>query len=374
MLAHTHQQTAKDARLFRVAYTSRAHGDMDARAAEAMAARDALRNRRRAVSGALIYREGRFLQWLEGPAAQVCEVMATVQKDPRHADVTVLSAGWIGTRRFPLWSMRLANRPVANGAPAQAADAIPRGIPDAASAAREFDQAAIVYRSETLDEPCWTELAQSLLHPLAKGTEERLPDLPEQVQGAPEARAAFVDECCRLLGKGWAESRLSGFEVTLATSRLNRLILRGGRPAEPEAPRGSVLVLAPHGCSEIAGAIAKADLLRSAGYSVRMVPWASTPTLKSLLKRTGSCSILVYGGRVGVDSKDARRGRAMVERLRSDFPGRTILLGGRRSGPLCEWPERLAFLSDARRPFIAKDVDWLAVSSLASAARAAWAG
>ena len=62
-------------------------------------------NRRREVTGALLYSSGYFAQVLEGPQTEIEQVFEKIQRDPRHSDVTVLECAGIANRDFPEWSM-----------------------------------------------------------------------------------------------------------------------------------------------------------------------------------------------------------------------------------------------------------------------------
>ncbi len=57
------------------------------------------------LTGMLLYREGRFLQALEGPEDTVRAVMSIIAADPRHEHIQVLAEEQIEERRFPAWSM-----------------------------------------------------------------------------------------------------------------------------------------------------------------------------------------------------------------------------------------------------------------------------
>lgn len=58
------------------------------------------------LTGMLLYRDGRFLQVLEGPEVFVRGRMSTITADPRHTGVRVLLEEKIEQRRFPYWTMR----------------------------------------------------------------------------------------------------------------------------------------------------------------------------------------------------------------------------------------------------------------------------
>jgi methanogenic corrinoid protein MtbC1 len=68
------------------------------------------RNFRCAITGLLLYDDGQFYQWLEGPTENVSEVMHLIRTDNRHTDLEILSDRPINKRQFGDWSMRLATR------------------------------------------------------------------------------------------------------------------------------------------------------------------------------------------------------------------------------------------------------------------------
>lgn len=57
------------------------------------------------VTGALLYTGTRFAQLLEGRKADVQSIMASIMRDSRHADITIIYEGSISQRRFASWSM-----------------------------------------------------------------------------------------------------------------------------------------------------------------------------------------------------------------------------------------------------------------------------
>jgi hypothetical protein len=62
-------------------------------------------NARDGVTGALMYSGERFVQILEGPAAQVQQKMDTIALDPRHRTVEVMRRQTVAERQFPEWTM-----------------------------------------------------------------------------------------------------------------------------------------------------------------------------------------------------------------------------------------------------------------------------
>lgn len=68
------------------------------------------RNRSLNLTGCLHHEDGLFFQWLEGPAEGVRSVVASIQADDRHRDLTVLGQGPLEKRRFQEWRMRFSDR------------------------------------------------------------------------------------------------------------------------------------------------------------------------------------------------------------------------------------------------------------------------
>jgi Sensors of blue-light using FAD len=76
-------------------------------------------NARLGVTGMLLYRDGQFLQVLEGPEDGVRDRYSRISADPRHRDVHKLMETDVTERQFPVWTMGYR---ALNGTPA---DAIP---------------------------------------------------------------------------------------------------------------------------------------------------------------------------------------------------------------------------------------------------------
>lgn len=69
------------------------------------------RNRSEQLSGLLIYDNGRFFQWLEGPQEALGRVWEAIRRDPRHTEVELLGRHGIPVRMFGGWEMKFACRP-----------------------------------------------------------------------------------------------------------------------------------------------------------------------------------------------------------------------------------------------------------------------
>ena len=62
-------------------------------------------NERLSVTGLLLYRDGNFMQLLEGPEEAVDAVRARINRDPRHRNVIQLIRRPVQSRLFPTWAM-----------------------------------------------------------------------------------------------------------------------------------------------------------------------------------------------------------------------------------------------------------------------------
>jgi len=61
------------------------------------------------ITGLLLYKDGNFMQVLEGPEEAVREIFGKILKDTRHTDVTVLATEPIKERQFADWKMAFLN-------------------------------------------------------------------------------------------------------------------------------------------------------------------------------------------------------------------------------------------------------------------------
>lgn len=89
-----------------IVYTSRARDAFTDEDLDALLGQSRANNDRLDLSGMLLFREGRFLQILEGPDDDLRRKMAAISGDPRHTDVTVLLDEPVDSRFFGRWTMR----------------------------------------------------------------------------------------------------------------------------------------------------------------------------------------------------------------------------------------------------------------------------
>ena len=67
------------------------------------------KNARLGISGMLLYKDGNFMQVLEGPYDAVTSLYRTIGRDPRHGGVLELIRQQIEEREFAAWSMGFRN-------------------------------------------------------------------------------------------------------------------------------------------------------------------------------------------------------------------------------------------------------------------------
>ena len=73
------------------------------------------RNRHADVTGVLLYRDGWFMQLLEGSPADVRGLYARIADDPRHGEVDLLLARACNARLMHGWRMGYADAPTSDG-------------------------------------------------------------------------------------------------------------------------------------------------------------------------------------------------------------------------------------------------------------------
>jgi hypothetical protein len=97
--------------MFRIIYRSTQRVEFSPLDLKKLLAQARLRNRAARVTGMLIYKDGDFLQTLEGDEGAVKKIYVRIEKDPRHGDFCVLQPAELarGPRMFSGWSMGFAD-------------------------------------------------------------------------------------------------------------------------------------------------------------------------------------------------------------------------------------------------------------------------
>ena len=108
--------------MYQILYRSRATQPFSEAQLQELLARSRTHNAKLHVSGLLLYKDGRFVQVLEGPEEAVRALYARIQYDPRHSQVVTVREGPCPQRRFAEWTMGLGR--VAGPAVVRALDTV----------------------------------------------------------------------------------------------------------------------------------------------------------------------------------------------------------------------------------------------------------
>ena len=81
---------------------------------EALLNRSRERNARLGFSGMLLYKDGNFMQVLEGEREKVQALYDKIERDPRHRGTLILLKQEIEDRQFPDWSMGFRDLEIAD--------------------------------------------------------------------------------------------------------------------------------------------------------------------------------------------------------------------------------------------------------------------
>ena len=68
-----------------------------------------VKNEEHGLTGMLLYRDGVYLQFLEGRRSDIDELLSRLEKDSRHQDIRIIQEGSLSERMFPDWSMAYKN-------------------------------------------------------------------------------------------------------------------------------------------------------------------------------------------------------------------------------------------------------------------------
>ena len=91
--------------MFFLTYVSTANQDLSKADLNELLAQCRRNNARLGITGMLLYKDGNFMQVLEGEESAVRSIYAKIGGDPRHKGEIVLQQGTQEERQFPGWSM-----------------------------------------------------------------------------------------------------------------------------------------------------------------------------------------------------------------------------------------------------------------------------
>lgn len=92
--------------LYHFVYCSRAADGVDDVEVDRIVETAQRHNSERGITGVMTYGSGVFFQWIEGPAAQMQKLIASLHSDPRHYDIVSLDQSEERRERlYPNWEM-----------------------------------------------------------------------------------------------------------------------------------------------------------------------------------------------------------------------------------------------------------------------------
>ncbi len=94
-----------------IVYASSAVGKLSDSDLEAILLKSRRRNQEHQVTGALLYHDGSFFQYFEGPREGVQVVYGHIRRSPLHHGIIELQASPVGERAFPSWLMGFTRAP-----------------------------------------------------------------------------------------------------------------------------------------------------------------------------------------------------------------------------------------------------------------------
>jgi hypothetical protein len=249
------------------------------------------RNSVSSVTGLLIYDDGRFFQWLEGPPEHVENLWGLIRKDRRHTDVELLEHAPTAERVFGGWDMKLATRasqiPVAANHPVVLSPEIVAALPKSSAATTAFIEAVPQTRSTSavvrsidahrqprsrlpLAHPRAAELARLLLAVDPADAFAVLDFLTAEAGSIAAACASISEPAARSLGELWASDDCTEVDVVLGLGRLRSGIRRVdfGPPLVTTyaGPLRAVLVVPQPGEKHVLGAALDAEVLCRDGF------------------------------------------------------------------------------------------------------------
>jgi len=233
------------------------------------------RNRIRRITGALFFDNGRFLQWIEGPASSVSRLFSRIGSDARHEEVTVVSSGPTGERIFADWELRL------------------------------FEDRHQLHPALHLAEGCRTCdaaccLTRQTAFELAAGDAQRFVGMLDDAGGSVGAGVCFCEQLMDVYADLWEDDLVGDFDLTIgltvALSAYRKHLAR--HDAMPIPDRGPPIMVMPvPGEPHKLGTALVSAVLRSSGLPVAyQVPDSGQELAEALTDRMSGGLVLVSSG------------------------------------------------------------------------------
>jgi hypothetical protein len=309
------------------------------------------RNRALGLTGFAVYDDGRFFQWLEGPAEALGRVWNSVRRDPRHTDIKELCILPTPSRLFTGWDMNLSIRgPEDAGAPIAAPSLLAAlairgekepGTPllslvpsfiDAVVVPGLVSSRGTVRRFLPRVSPAASRLARLLLADDPQPAANLLGKLYARAGALGPLCATVIEPATRNLGDLWSTDDCSQFALTLALCRLESNVRRLSQDAtQVDIGLPAVLVAPQPGEAHLLGASLDADLLWQAGWDTHREFPDTDRALQTLLADTWFDVLdLSLSPALGREASLPLMAETIAgARLASRNPALTVVVGGR---------------------------------------------
>lgn len=271
-MASSRMTESQSAPVERLAYRSLARAAPAPEALQTLLHQSRKRNAAEKLTGLLVYDQGHYVQWLEGPADGLDRVWSSICRDHRHASVERLNLQASGTRLFPAWGMQYGT----GTDPPHLSGGLSLPEPSIRALRRHPDSAAEILQGLALWHalPSPAVMAGAFLDASAAAS-EALAERIAAMRPTVEALGMHVlGPLSRALGDAWLDDRCTGTDLVIAQGRLQALVrqvLGPGMTPLPEGESRRALIAAAPGEVHLAGMSFAGVALDLAGWQVRCV-------------------------------------------------------------------------------------------------------
>lgn len=269
------------------------------------------RNRSLGITGMLLFDNGRFLQTLEGPPAAVAAVWASIQRDPRHCEIEVLTEHLVSNRLFAGWDLLFYCREDDKSRASRDSDLAPHAlahyVPGMARLALDGDDLRINAQLAAIAEQGWS---------------------------ADDIVAHLIEPVARAMGDAWLADQCGEFDLTIGLSMLQL----AGHAVRTHActntlrqSRYSILLATAPGESHMVGTSLLADQFTDAGWHVDMAFPGSKEALANQIAAQGHDAVDIGLSDALPRQSALARLRETVDHCHRAVPGQLVVVsvGGR---------------------------------------------
>lgn len=367
-------RTRQHGAVARLVYRSRAVHPLTVNALDDLVSAAQLRNSSENLTGLVLYDQGRFLQWLEGPVEPLGRVLSSIRADNRHTDIEILQDHAFAERAFDGWAMQLAaNRDMRSPeaivapqalltslhtAPDEAATLLPSLLKcDLYHSSLTFDPAGItlpisnVLRRSIQSPSVFLQICERLSRESAVKTRQKIAEaltrdfgVPRPIEitldrserlllfssGSHRERLDVIEDAAIALAAEWVTDRLSFAELTLAGVLLGLILRRLCRAERGNISGVNHCLVAPFpGEPDILRAMLDAAMLDSGRNSVTLfIPNTDEDLLDHLVRGRASTVVLSSSLMFMRDHRSPDMAR-LVRKIRQNVPALRVVVGGR---------------------------------------------